>query len=502
MATSESPWTGTDVYLKDISAENGKLNGLGGRCLKYYPDKGRYSVRLHYTGRILLVKEECLVSSMSQERMRIVPLKGGKRSTVTINSPMSLNAFDHHSDNKSEKHFMVVDEERFDAAIGSIRKNADYRFVLSERVRTGILEKKEAGALVVNLMKVDETRPIFVENAHDLIMDERQTVFMTNTEIRKKFGKAYTHGRQLLRNLYEPGLPFPDIVKASSLFVKHCPHIEWDDSMAQEEVNSSDIEDSKSFFEGWGFKKHVSIDIMISHFSRRMAGEHPPMEPDSELEHLVMTRVHSRGEYDAHAEIFTKPFMHILKKPLKKLGNGPLWRDHDEMDGYRSADAFVVFCFLPVSHWTERHINGLLTTDIIPDFVDGWRVIGFESLGLWNPQIRNKLRKAEEQNLSDLERLTMFARDKEKPISDSWLHNGGDFKTNLPSSQIVKEQKCHNPLCQEVQMKTKHCATGKVVERSQLRLLECGRCQKVRYCSRTCQKTDWKRHKKVCNNRS
>lgn len=206
MATMKSPWTGTDVYLKYISAENGKLNGLGGRCIKYYPDKGRYSVRLHYTGRVLLVKEECLVSSKSQERMRVVPLKGGKRGTITIDSPVSLNALDHHSDEKAEKRFMGVDEERFDAAIGLIRKNADYRFALSERVRTGILEKKEAGALVVNLMKVDETRPIFVENAHDLIMDERQTVFMTNTEMKKKFGKAYTHGRQLLRNLYEPGL--------------------------------------------------------------------------------------------------------------------------------------------------------------------------------------------------------------------------------------------------------------------------------------------------------
>mmetsp|Transcript_18997 Transcript_18997/g.28136 ORF Transcript_18997/g.28136 Transcript_18997/m.28136 type:complete len:463 (+) Transcript_18997:180-1568(+) len=461
MATSKSPWTATDVFLKDISAENGKLNGLGGRCLKYYPDKGRYCVRLHYTGRTLLVKEECLVSSKSQEKMRVVPLKGGKRSTVTIDYPMSLNASDQHSDEKAEKRFMVVDEERFNAAIGLIRKNSDYRFALSERVRRGLLEKKEAGALVVNLMKVDETRPIFVGNAHDLIMDERQTVFMTNTEMRKKFGKAYTHGRQLLRHLYDPGLPFPDTVKASALFVKQFPPIEWDDSMAQKELDPSDIEGSKSFFEGWGIKKHVFLDVLSDHFARRMAGENPAMKPESELEHMVMSRVYSRGEYDDLAEIFTRPFMHMFKKPLKKLGKGPLWKDHDEMDGYRCADAFVVFCFHPVSHWTERRICDPQTSDMIPDVVDGWRVLGFESLGLWSLQIRNKLRQAEEENLSDQERLTMFARDSEKPIVDAWLHNGGEFNTNLPSSQIIKEQKCHNPLCEEVQTKAKHCATGK-----------------------------------------
>lgn len=30
-------------------------------------------------------------------------------------------------------------------------------------------------------------------------------------------------------------------------------------------------------------------------------------------------------------------------------------------------------------------------------------------------------------------------------------------------------------------------------------LKSCGACKKVKYCGTTCQKSDWKEHKKVCN---
>lgn len=57
-------------------------------------------------------------------------------------------------------------------------------------------------------------------------------------------------------------------------------------------------------------------------------------------------------------------------------------------------------------------------------------------------------------------------------ISDRSMKTGRDV--------ILKESGCHKPGCKNIS-----CA-------------KCGKCERVRYCSRECQKKDWKRHKKVC----
>lgn len=45
-------------------------------------------------------------------------------------------------------------------------------------------------------------------------------------------------------------------------------------------------------------------------------------------------------------------------------------------------------------------------------------------------------------------------------------------------------------------VKVKKCCS--CCELSDVRLSKCSRCNKVRYCSRTCQKNDWKIHKQQC----
>lgn len=59
------------------------------------------------------------------------------------------------------------------------------------------------------------------------------------------------------------------------------------------------------------------------------------------------------------------------------------------------------------------------------------------------------------------------------------------------SKKIVKDvdkvgiRKCENPACDNV-------------ERQPLQFARCSKCKWVVYCCRDCQKSDWKRHKKVC----
>ncbi len=41
------------------------------------------------------------------------------------------------------------------------------------------------------------------------------------------------------------------------------------------------------------------------------------------------------------------------------------------------------------------------------------------------------------------------------------------------------------------------CGTNATIE-SDVTLSKCGQCMNVQYCSKACQKTHWKVHKKVC----
>merc|ERR1711879_152430 len=48
------------------------------------------------------------------------------------------------------------------------------------------------------------------------------------------------------------------------------------------------------------------------------------------------------------------------------------------------------------------------------------------------------------------------------------------------------------------QIGLRHCALCSVQEMQFRSFLKCGRCRSTVYCSRACQKTDWKVHRKIC----
>lgn len=43
------------------------------------------------------------------------------------------------------------------------------------------------------------------------------------------------------------------------------------------------------------------------------------------------------------------------------------------------------------------------------------------------------------------------------------------------------------------------CGKLRLTENRSVKLLRCGRCRKVKYCSTECQKSDWKQHQKICS---
>lgn len=500
-------FVGKDVYLQNLSAEGGELNNLGARCLKYYPDKERYSVRTHLTGRILLVKPNCIIEPVLK-RTKTRTADGRYLITELLANP---NIKDE--DRKSKSKITCLDnDQQFDAVIGQTRCNLEYRKILSERVREGIMKKREKGALVVNLLDVKKTKPTFVMNAHDLIVNEKQCVFMTDSEMKQKFGKAYIHGRQILskRMVYTPGMNWPDMVKASGLFAHLLPLTEWDDGM----YNPSSLQPrhfQKAIFEEFGVDMRLFIRTIESHFQRRYhcSLNEPPFEPATEIEWCVMSILKSRFEYDGYLETFKKNNMHELDrkrlnqlKPLGSILNAPLWKDHKQMDGYSVAFSFIVFCFVPVSHADEAMAIRNQTDDMFMyhrnEIVDGWKVVGFESIGFWSKFVEKKMKSAEQQqpNMSELEKLHLFDKNGPNcpltgiPLNherdsklNTWVNykKGGDFRKNLSSSYVQQHIDCSNPSCDKTEFKFKDGETGKVFEKSAEKMLKCSRCLKAYY---------------------
>lgn len=85
-------------------------------------------------------------------------------------------------------------------------------------------------------------------------------------------------------------------------------------------------------------------------------------------------------------------------------------------------------------------------------------------------------------------------------------HLGFDNKNSLPTLDIQLKPKYKNFyfLLKNILHSDRghgfanHCNNGHC-RRENVRLKKCSRCKKVRYCSRKCQKTDWKsKHRTIC----
>jgi hypothetical protein len=119
MASPTPDLTGIDVIIRNIESEPA-LNGIGGRCIKFFPEKGRYSVRIHYTGRALLLRPECVEAYPETAGITLSELLQ-EESAVDV----SLNASETEA--KSRKICLRKDGEVFEAVAGYIRRNTEVR---------------------------------------------------------------------------------------------------------------------------------------------------------------------------------------------------------------------------------------------------------------------------------------------------------------------------------------------------------------------------------------
>jgi hypothetical protein len=465
MAFPTPDLTGIDIIIRNIESEPA-LNGIGGRCIKFFPQKGRYSVRIHCTGRRLLLRPECVESVM-----QAYPETAG----ITVDS-VHLNA--PETESKSRKTFLRRDEEVFEAVTGYIRRNPEIRRELSQRVKEGY-SKKGPGALVVNIYDVESAAPKQI-NIAAKVLGPKQTVWLSDKELTQKYGRGWTHGG---REVFGLDQEFPDYCKRTAICGGALQFDLWDNSMAEDQW---DIEGEKGFFKRWGILQSVFTRVSQRHFSRLLiGGETFPLSPENELERSAMTWFYLRGAYDDFFRIHAKRLQWPARDPL---GEGALWKDHKEMNGYKEAPGFLMISFVSVSSRAEALCAQ-------PNMVDGtgWKILGLEAVSFWYPKMVDDLSNAQ----SDDEALRMFQRDKElAPTEASMLYKGGSFHRNLPSSKVVAEYVCGNPNCGKKALKVKG---REETEWSGTTLDKCSRCLKENYCSKACQKADWQRHKKVCN---
>lgn len=106
--------------------------------------------------------------------------------------------------------------------------------------------------------------------------------------------------------------------------------------------------------------------------------------------------------------------------------------------------------------------------------------------------VMDSLKRGEPVNMTDKLRRAMMPYIKEQ--------NLGYFQDPLTGEEITveefeakdaMEQTNHKPHV-NVMRKCAYC------NKSDTKLLRCGRCKTTYYCSKECQKPHWKKHKKVC----
>jgi hypothetical protein len=448
-------------------------------------------VRLHYTGRTLLLKR----SNLGLANTNGNPSQNDEIFQISRPAGRNSNSIEAGGGRKqkSEEQFMVKEEEMLHAACGMIRRDPALRKELSERVYRGIAEKGP-GVLITNVCCVDSVRPKFVDNLQELLSPQ-QSVWMSNKELTKKYGRFWTHGRT---NVFGPGLEWPEMCQTTALFTKQCPLLEWNDRMAPRGSTAEQIVGYRTYYENHNIIQGHAMEVMRNHFARRFMGEHPPMDYVSQEERHVMTMMKLKGIYDEMADMYmrwarepTSLYLGILPPSMPRLGDGPLWKDHDAMDGYQHCGSFFLLSFHPIPAAIEK-------LQVIDGTFDGWRVLQFENVGFSSPRVETLLAKT----TTNEEKLRLFARNKEDELAEAALtFQGGSFLTNLPSSTRVKNKYCANPDCNYIESRAKNIATGERLHLMDGKLSKCSQCESELYCSRECQKPDWKRHKKMCRKR-
>jgi hypothetical protein len=132
------------------------------------------------------------------------------------------------------------------------------------------------------------------------------------------------------RRPFGPGLEWPEFCKATALFTKQCPLLEWDDSMAPMGSSAEEIAGFRRYYERYGIIQSRGMEIMRDHVIRRYLGEHPPMEYESQDERHVMTIMQEKKAYDKMMDLYSR--MCRVPDGMPRLGHGPLWKDHEAMD--------------------------------------------------------------------------------------------------------------------------------------------------------------------------
>lgn len=340
------------------------------------------------------------------------------------------------------------------------------------------------GALIVNIYDVESEVPRQLDNAKEVLLDPNQTIWMSNDELTKKYGRAWQKGAGELYGLPEE---WPELVKRSAFFCRVLQFEEWDDNFAE---NPKDTQGERQFYNHWGVLLQTAKEKFKDMTIRRLSGEEHPMDPLNEYDRAFYSYFHCRGCYDNMCNIFAKRLL-LPGGRIKPVGReGALWKDHFEMHGYgKEMGGFYMLSFSSTPYEIERNAD-------LPNMIDntGWVCLGLDTITLWSPSMEEMLKNAQ----SNEERVRMFTDSPEgAPGPAAIMYNGRSFSQNLPSSIRQTTYTCGNANCTKTGKKVKSHARG--IQYQGVPLKKCSRCEKEWYCSSACQRMDWKRHKKVCN---